>query len=195
MQNIYDQHPKFNCSFKFIRKLRNRSNLSILRAHSKKRPSLKPEEVTAYRHKLHKLIENGPKDHIINYDLGEFVKCQPVLGIKGSDNVQIYSDVDVKAGFTALAAIGADGRKYPLLFIGKGVSTRCKDSQFGFSNPISDFEPEKEMANENFTAHSPSGWMTTTIWLSDLTYLRALFRIDEQLSERMEPYHLWGRKR
>lgn len=46
------------------------------------------------------------------------------------------------------------------------------------------------MTNEHFTAHSPSGWMITPIWLSYLTYLRALFPIDEKLSEEDNKLYL-----
>ena len=79
--------------------------------------------------------------------------------------------------------------------IGKGLTTRCEKSQFGFSNSLdifykpnvafvldnADVEHEDEIpapatplvgTTRHYTTHSASGWVDTNIWLQYLHFLR-----------------------
>lgn len=109
---------------------------------------------------------------------------------KGSDNIKISTATNEKDGFTALATISLDGNKLPLLFVAKGTTHQCEKSQFGFSNPIPNFEipvaeegveiiqedDESEETEDDpssfYTVFSKSGWVTKEIWSDYLRFIR-----------------------
>ena len=64
--------------------------------------------------------------------------------------------------------------------IGKGETTRCEKSQFGFSNPIGQENPNPYSDIIHYTEHSKSGWMNEEIWKKYLTNLREQRQYDPQ---------------
>ena len=182
-QQLYDRSELnnakvyFNCSNKFIGDFLAEHNLTHRRAHSKRRPETDPAEIQRYRAYLEDIASKYEHDHILNAD-ETFWRCADrglyTWASKGSDNVHIYTPSNDKEGFTALATINLQGDKLPLLLIGKGTTTRCEKSQYGFSNPISNSYTEGAIYEElHFTDNSPSGWVTAAIWSRYLHFIRA----------------------
>jgi hypothetical protein len=50
---------------------------------------------------------------------------------RGAESVHHYVSGDAKAGFTFLTTISAAGRKFPLILLAKGKTTRCH-KQLGY---------------------------------------------------------------
>lgn len=179
-EELNNQKVLFSASPKFLRGFMKRHNISKRRAHEKRRPKTNEEGIAAYRQRLDSLSEHVDHSHILNCD-ETFWRCADqglyTWAPKGSDNIKISTATNEKDGFTALATISLDGNKLPLLFVAKGTTHQCEKSQFGFSNPIPNFEiPVAEETEDDpssfYTVFSKSGWVTKEIWSDYLRFIR-----------------------
>ena len=171
----------FNASNRYIKKFRERHNLSRRRAHPKRRTSVQNQEIAAFREKIQHLATIVCHDHILNSDetfwrLDDFNLF--TWAPTGSDNVIVQTNDNEKAGFTSLATISLDGDKFPLVHIAKGKTKRAEKNWFlegrsiGFSAQqmaqapkIKTFShPNLQISANSYTDHSQSGWTTRETW-------------------------------
>ena len=182
------QQKQFAASVKYLRKFRKRHRLSRLHGHLKKRPTADFVAIEHFRQTLRDLMQNPSisGSHILNCDetfWHQTEQSKYTWGRTGQDNVHIYTDGNDKAGTTVLATIDSTGEKFPLVMIGKGTTTRCEKSQFGFSNPIGQENPNPHSDSIHYTEHSKSGWMNEEIWIKYLNNLREQLPYDLQYPE------------
>ena len=175
----------FNASDKYLRNFRKSHNLSMRKAHLKRRPDAADDRIHEFRErmKMLQIREEIKARNILNCDetfWRDFQQSNRTIARKGQDNVHIYTNANEKAGTTVLATIDADGQKLPLVLVGKGKTEKCEKSQFGFSNPFGQSNPNPYTDSIHYTTHSENGWMNNKIFPQYLNMLREQRPYDPQ---------------
>ena len=145
MKNLY-QNSQFPTTLYLI--LKKINHLSSLTVHLKRRTDHNQERIQQWETTIHNLLTNFPRDHILNCDETSwqvFPNRLKTWAQKGSRNVQIHVNGNVKESITALAT---DVTKCPLYLIAQGDSDKCQKSQLGDTA-------------HHFTNHSHKGWSTS----------------------------------
>ena len=79
---------------------------------------------------------------------------------KGSDEINIQTNGNVRAHATIMATICEDGTYIPLFCIAKGTTELCERNQFD------------NLTHPHRSTHSETGWMRTEIFIEYLNFLR-----------------------
>ena len=175
--DVTNQQLEFGATNEYLRKYRERQNISIRQGHDKKRPNATQSDIDDFREKMDTILSDDHVNptNVLNSDETFWHRsehCNLTWARTGEDNVHIYIDANTKAGTTVLATIDSTGKKLPLLLIGKGKTTQCENTQFGFSNPIGQTGKNPYSDTHHFTTHNESGWMNQEIWYKHLENLR-----------------------
>ena len=111
----------------FITSFCNRQNFSFRRTRKKKRSEIIESEVNQFHAELHEVFSQYPVHRILNMDETPwhfvFIRGE-VLAERGSEEVSAQLPDDYRKSFTAIATIGADGSKYPPLFLAQGMTNK-----------------------------------------------------------------------
>ena len=167
-----DDVTDFSVSDYFISDFKKGNHLYSLTSHPKRRSDANEERNQQWETSIHDLLTSFPRDRILNCDETSwqiFPNRLKTWAEKGSQNVQIHVNGNVKESITALATVAADGTKCPLYLIAQGDSDRCEKSQLGDTA-------------HHFTNHSHKGWSTSE------TFQDYLHKISDHFHN--EPLHL-----
>ena len=167
-----EHEPEISVSDHFISDFKKKNHLSSLTGHPKCRTDPNQTRNQQWETTIHNLLTNFPRDHILNCDETSwqvFPNRLKTWAQKGSQNVQIHVNGNVKESITALATVAADGTKCPLYLIAQGDSDKCEKSQLGDTA-------------HHFTNHSHKGWSTSE------TFQDYLHKISDHFHN--EPLHL-----
>ncbi len=157
--------PDFQISNQFIDDFKERNHIASRLAHPKRRSDNDPQRDIEWEKSIKNLLNDFPRDRILNCDETSwqvFPNSLKTWAEKGSQNVQIQINGNVKESVTALATIAADGTKCPLFLIAKGLTERCEESQLGDTS-------------YHFRTHSANGWSTTDTFQEYLHFISDLY--------------------
>ena len=149
----------------FLKNFCKRNGFSFRKMRKKKRSQIDDKEVDIFVREYAEAFAKFPWYLILNADETpwNFVYHRgEVLSITGKEEVDAQLPDDYRKSFSVLATIGADGRKYPPLFIAKGKTTT---SEKQFDGMISD--PERYILS-----HSEGGNTDEYVML---LYLRKVY--------------------
>lgn len=133
---IVKPQPKlqFNCSSHYVTKIKQLLSYSTRVFHPKRRSSASDEIIHKFKQRCQYIFSHAKPKQIVNSD-ESFFRCYQSFNKTwdkiGSKDVYINSDADEKEGFTFVATICLDGRKFPLELLSKGTTTRCEKNWFG----------------------------------------------------------------
>lgn len=167
-----DDVTDFSVSDYFISDFKKGNHLSSLTSHPKRRSDANEERNQQWETSIHDLLTSFPRDRILNCDETSwqiFPNRLKTWAEKGSQNVQIHVNGNVKESITALVTVATDGTKCPLYLIAQGDSNTCEKTQFGDTV-------------HHFTNHSHKGWSTSE------TFQDYLHKISDHFHN--EPLHL-----
>lgn len=130
-------HPqsglKFNASSHFLSFFKKKSRFSTRRLHQKRRPSAPRVSVSNFLKRSKKIFKKADHSHIVNSD-ESFWRCEEyhlrTWAPTNSQSIILHTNNSEKSGFTALATIGLDGQKYPLILIAKGKTIAVESNWF-----------------------------------------------------------------
>ena len=88
------------------------------------------------------------------------------ISLKGSDQVNVNINFDIKSSVTVMAACTLSGRKLPLMLIAKGKTKKCEDKY------VKDPRLRKYINKSLFIDHTPDGWSTNSFVLNYLKFLK-----------------------
>ena len=86
--------------------------------------------------------------------------------LKGSDQVNVNINFDIKSSVTVMAACTLSGRKLPLMLIAKGKTKKCEDKY------VKDPRLRKYINKSLFIDHTPDGWSINSFVLNYLKFLK-----------------------
>ena len=124
--------PKRLFSNHFLKDFCKRNKFSFRKMRKKKRSDIDEKEVDLFVNEYAEAFASYPWYLILNADETpwNFVYYRgEVLAITGKEEVDAQLPDDYRKSFSVLATIGADGKKYPPLFIAKG-KTSASERQF-----------------------------------------------------------------
>lgn len=168
-----DELKDFRCSGHFVRDFMRRQNISLRRAHVKRRPvrNQSPDDIEKWVGEVKQLLATVPNDRVLNGNETGW-KIAPnnlhTWAESGSDNIQVKCQDDDKKSLTVMATVSASGTRLPLFVISKGATERSERSQIGDIYP-------------HFTSHSTASWMTTECFKEYLSMLREQYKGGEEL--------------
>lgn len=195
-------HPqsglKFNASSHFLSFFKKKFRFSTRRLHQKRRPSAPRVSVSNFLKRSKKIFKKADHSHIVNSD-ESFWRCEEyhlrTWAPTNSQSIILHTYNSEKSGFTALATIGLDGQKYPLILIAKGKTIAVESNWFGsdrslnaqfqttlekLPNPFKGFSSSRKSTIEtivprSFTDLSLKGWTNVPTWSNYLKALRFKF--------------------
>jgi transposase len=161
---------EFKCSTTYVRRFLRRNGLSYRRARPARRPEIDENEVEEFTVSFYASYEVFGPPAIVNFDESSWrlvMTSDRTVAQRGAESVRRYVNGDIKATFTFLASIVADGTKLPLTLIAKGKTTRSH-RQLGRHDTF----PHQIW-------HSPSGWCNGELMLQFLQWLRTQIEAPE----------------
>ncbi|OHS93796.1 hypothetical protein TRFO_13773 [Tritrichomonas foetus] len=168
---------EFLCSPTFIADFKKRHEISLRKPHLKRRPDISQIKINEFRYKVLSIMQLNDRSHIINMD----ETCWQVVNAnfftwakKGSQTVTVNIHDNVKTSLTAIASIDANGKKLPLMIVGKGKTEKCLT--------------KLNLPSDVWSHHSESGWATTDIILKYLENLRKLFHDGKEIILLLDIY-------
>lgn len=187
--NIYrnqENPPNFCCSKNYISKFKNKYDISSRLAHFKER-DIKisqddmSEEIALFRSNIQTIIEEAQKngEPVLNGDETGFQILPNSIktwAFKGTKNIAINTNANVKDRISIMATISANMEKLPLFLIGKGNSIEEAMEQVGELN-----EPNK-------LSYSYKSYMTTNCFLEYLEFLRDQFNSNVRIHLIIDSY-------
>jgi hypothetical protein len=118
-----DTALNFRCSNYFLSAFLRRQNLSFRRVRTARRPQIDDQECATFMIQIAKVSKGYSEFNIVNFDESFWhpvMASGQVVGERGAEVVQNYTDGDAKASFSFFASICADGTKLPLILIVRG---------------------------------------------------------------------------
>lgn len=109
----------------YIYNFKNRHGFVSKLCHLKRRPQINQEKIEMFINEMSFLFENIPLIQIINIDeTAVFIspKNLKIWHSKGKDDVIVPVKFNDKERITAVCAVGANGRKFDIQFIAKGIT-------------------------------------------------------------------------
>lgn len=130
---------QFNCSSHYVTKIKQLLSYSTRVFHPKRRSSASDKNIHKFKQRCQFIFSHAKPKQIVNSD-ESFFRCYQSLNKTwdkiGSKDVYINSDADEKEGFTFVATICLDGRKFPLELLSEGTTTWCEENWFGPNHHI-----------------------------------------------------------
>ena len=152
-------HKKNFFSDQFVKGFCKRHRFSFRKIRRKRRSDLDADEVDQFARDLRDVATSYPRHRILNMDETPWnivLMNGEVLAETGIETVMAVLPDDPRKSFTAIATIGADGSRYPPLFLAKGTTTKSH-RQFADmqSDPIkyNVFHSAKGYTTEDVMAH------------------------------------------
>ena len=118
----------FKASPSFILQFRQRHKRALRRPNLKRRPTVTPEQILAFRERVNAAIASYGQNRVFNMDETNYRLVNNghlTWAYKGQKTVNCAISNDVREGITVLATISAAGDKLPLMILGKGTTERC----------------------------------------------------------------------
>jgi len=161
----------FNCSTKFITSFRERNDISIRRAHLKRRPAATEEKIAEFLRTVRNLWETVDHNYLINADECPWHTNEiriTTWADKGRDNIIIEGED--KECFTFIGGINANGEHLPPVLLAAGKTDRVDRNWFGEAHPIGNWN---QTSNRTYiTDHTKHGWTNRKSWARYLDFLR-----------------------
>ena len=158
----------------WLRGFLKRWNLSLRKAHLKRRPAPNDEIVAEFVENFELALFQYCHEAIINMDEtswhvfnGKEIKT---VAQKGADGVTIDVKFDEKKCITVIAAITVAGERLPLWFISKGKTVLC-EKKYREHEVLQEFVSQGKI----IIAHTESGWSTAPLMQQYLDWLTERF--------------------
>ena len=146
----------------YIFNFKEKHRISSRKCHIRRRPENGTFE-EEFVNQVENLKQTNDNDFIINIDETSwelFPNNLLVWQCKNEDHAVCYMNkANPKDCMTVIAGVTASGTKLPLMFIAKGTTERCENSQIGDVSP-------------HWSYHSETGWVTEEVFLHYLKILR-----------------------
>ena len=165
IMTAHSSHLGFKCSRQFIRNFLKRNGLSNRVYVAERRPEVDPKEVEVFHRLLKEAFDDPNEKVILNADESNWrVLMPPKRSIvkRGQDSVHVNINGDKRSGFTILATISSEGKKYPLGLFASGTTPLCHRQ----------LESHPKYTYKVF--HSMKGWITEQTFIEYLEWIRSI---------------------
>lgn len=166
---VGDLVPNFKANRTWAQYFMKRWGLSLRTPHVKRRTSPNDEIIAKFISDFEVALMQFPKNLIFNMDESSWRLVNGKLRTvsrRGSDEVVILSNSDLKETLTVIATINAIGEKLPIIIIAKGKTKKSEEKY------RTDIRLRKYISNgELFIMHSPSGWATADLMREYLKFI------------------------
>jgi hypothetical protein len=171
------KRPPFKASRRWRGTFMKRNGLSKRKPHTKRRPSLNPDDIQRHREQMRNVLSQFPPDRVINMDETSWKLLNHgfvTVANTGSETVECLFAGDPTMCLTAIAAIDAVGGKLPIWILARGTTPRC-ERRYRTDEALSRAIAQGHLV----VSHQQNGWTDAQVAGDYLRWLRTRFASGE----------------